>query len=301
MRPARLAAGDTVALVAPAGPVPEDRLEAAVPVLESWGLKVLVGDCVHSRHESVKYLSAPDEARAAEFTRMWLNPDVAGVLAARGGYGCTRIVDRIDWPSLRAAGPKVLAGSSDITTLHLAVNVHLGLSTLFSPMPATANFDDLAAEHLRRTLFRPEEVLTLSGPRSETLVPGRARGTLVGGNLSLLVAGIGTAMDPRGEDRIVVLEDVTEDVYRLDGLLTHLLRSGWFDGVTGIVLGSWHKCGDPALVRALMLDRLRPLGVPMLGDLGFGHVPSAPTVPLGVEAILDADARTLTLTAPALR
>jgi muramoyltetrapeptide carboxypeptidase len=301
VRPARLAAGDTVALVSPAGPVPRDRLDAAVPVLESWGLRVLVGECVRSRHESIMYLSAADDLRAAEFTRMWLNPDVACVLAARGGYGCTRIVDRIDWPSLRAAGPKVLAGSSDITTLHLAVNVHLGLSTLFSPMPATANFDDVAAEQLRRTLFEPETVLTLSGPRSETLVPGRARGTLVGGNVSLLVAGIGTSVDPRGEGRIVVLEDVTEDVYRLDGLLTHLLRSGWFDGVTGIVLGSWEKCGDPALVRALMLDRLGPLGVPMLGDLGFGHVPSAPTVPLGVEATLDADARTLTLSAPALQ
>lgn len=299
MRPARLVAGDTVALVAPAGPVPQELLDTAVRVLRSWGLRVRLGDCVRSRHE-VRYLSATDGERAAEFTQMWLDPEVACVLAARGGYGCTRMVDLVDWPSLRAAGPKVLAGSSDITALHGAVNVHLGLSTLFSPMAATANFDETAAEHLRGTLFEPEKVLTLSGPQSETLVPGRARGTLAGGNLSLLAAGIGTPVDPRGHGRIAVLEDVTEDVYRLDGLLTHLLRSGWFDGVTGIVLGSWEKCGDPALVRALMLERLGPLGVPMVGDLGFGHVPSAPTVPLGVEADLDADARTLTLPEPAL-
>jgi muramoyltetrapeptide carboxypeptidase len=301
VRPARLVAGDTLALVAPAGPVPEDLLDAAVPVLESWGLRVRLGECVRSRHETVRYLSATDPRRVAEFTRAWLDPDVACVLAARGGYGSTRMADLVDWPSLRAARPKVLAGSSDITALHQAVSVHLGLSTLFSPMAASANFDEVAAEHLRRTLFEPEKVLTLTGPDADTLVPGRARGTLAGGNLSLLAAGIGTPVDPRGDGRIAVLEDVTENVYRLDGLLTHLLRSGWFTGVTGIALGSWEKCGDPALVRALMLDRLGPLGVPIVGDLGFGHIPSAPTVPLGVEADLDADAGTLTLLEPALR
>jgi muramoyltetrapeptide carboxypeptidase len=98
-----------------------------------------------------------------------------------------------------------------------------------------------------------------------------------------------------------VLEDVGEAVYRLDRMLTQLLRTGWFDGVAGIALGSWAKCGDPARIRSLMVERLGPLGVPILWELGFGHIPSAPTVPLGVEAELDAGAGTLTLLEPALR
>jgi muramoyltetrapeptide carboxypeptidase len=299
VRPRRLVSGDTLALVAPAGPVPRELLDAAIPVLESWGLTVRVGACVRSRHETVRYLSATDERRAAEFTEAWLDPAVACVFAARGGYGTTRMLDLVDWPSLRAAGPKVLAGSSDITALHEAVSVHLGLSTLFSPMAASVNFDEFAAEHLRQTLFEPEKVLSLAG--SDVLVPGRARGTLVGGNLSLVAAGIGTPGHRPVTGGIVVLEDVTEDVYRIDGMVTHLLRSGWFSGATGIVLGSWSRCGDPVELRALLLERLGTLGVPILGEIGFGHVPSAPTVALGVEAELDTGAGTLTLLEPALR
>jgi muramoyltetrapeptide carboxypeptidase len=212
-----------------------------------------------------------------------------------------RMLDLVDWPALRSSGPKVLAGSSDITALHEAVHARLGLSTLFSPMPASVNFDEFAAEHLRQTLFEPEKVMTLSGPHAEPLVSGRARGTVVGGNLALITAGIGAPDHRRAAGGIAVLEDVTEDVYRLDRMLTQLLRTGWFDGVAGIALGSWTKCGDPDRVRSLMLERLGPLGVPIVWELGFGHVPSAPTVPLGVDVELDADAGTVTLTEPALR
>jgi muramoyltetrapeptide carboxypeptidase len=301
VRPARLSTGDTVALVAPAGPVPAPLLDAALPVLRSWGLRVREGACVRSRNPSVGYLSATDKQRADEFTQAWLDPSVSFVFAARGGYGTMRMLDLVDWPALRSSGPKVLAGSSDITALHEAVHARLGLSTLFSPMPASVNFDEFAAEHLRQTLFEPEKVMTLSGPHAEPLVSGRARGTVVGGNLALITAGIGAPDHRRAAGGIAVLEDVTEDVYRLDRMLTQLLRTGWFDGVAGIALGSWTKCGDPDRVRSLMLERLGPLGVPIVWELGFGHVPSAPTVPLGVDVELDADAGTVTLTEPALR
>jgi muramoyltetrapeptide carboxypeptidase len=290
-----------VALVAPAGPVPDALLEAAMPVLRSWGLRVHEGACVRSRHSGVGYLSATDEQRAAEFTQAWLDPSVRLVFAARGGYGTMRMLDFVDWRALRSAGPKVLAGSSDITALHEAVHARLGLTTLFSPMAASVNFDEFAAEHLRQTLFEPEKVLAISGPHAEPLVAGRARGVVVGGNLALLTAGVGAPEHRPPAGGIAVLEDVGEAVYRLDRMLTQLLRTGWFDGVAGIALGSWAKCGDPARIRSLMVERLGPLGVPILWELGFGHIPSAPTVPLGVEAELDAGAGTLTLLEPALR
>jgi muramoyltetrapeptide carboxypeptidase len=298
VRPPRLAKGDVVALVAPAGPVPGDLLDAALPVLRSWGLTVRLGPCTRGRHPAVPYLSGTDADRAAEFSDAWLDPSVTAVIAARGGYGCLRMLDLVDWPALAAAGPKVFAGSSDVTALHEAVGTHLGWTTLFSPMPATRNFEGPAREHLRRTLFEPASALTVAG--GAVLAPGKARGPLVGGNLSLLAASLGTVQSRPARGAIAVLEDVTEGVYRLDRLVTQLLRAGWFDGVAGIAFGSWTGCGHPDAVRDLMAERLGPLEVPMLWELGFGHRPGAPTLPLGVEAELDTDAGALTLLDPAL-
>ncbi|MFI5606622.1 LD-carboxypeptidase [Amycolatopsis sp. NPDC051903] len=298
MRPPRLVAGDTVALVAPSGPVAPDLLDGALPVLRGWGVKVRVGDAV--RGCGAGYLSAPDEVRAAEFTDAWLDPEVACVLAARGGYGAQRMLDLVDWPALRAAGPKVLAGSSDVTALHRAVATHLDVDTLFSPMPASVLFDEAAAEHLRHTLFEPERTRVLRAPGSDVLVPGRASGVLVGGNLSLLAAGLGTPEQGSARDGIVLLEDVTESSYRIDRMLTQLLRAGWFAGARAVVLGSWAACGDPEEIRALLLERLAPLGIPVLGDFGFGHVASSPTLPLGARASLDTELATITLDSPAL-
>ncbi|WP_406632256.1 LD-carboxypeptidase [Amycolatopsis sp. WGS_07] len=298
MRPARLSAGDTVALVAPSGPVPQDLLDAALPVLRGWGVKVRVGAGVRAPGQS--YLSAPDKARAAEFAEAWLDPEVRCVLAARGGYGTQRMIDLVDWTALKAAGPKVLAGSSDVTALHRAVHTHLDLATLLSPMPASVLFDEPASEHLRRTLFEPDHTRVLRAREPDVLVPGRALGVLVGGNLTLLASGVGTAEQGSARGGVVLLEDVTESPYRIDRMVTQLLRSGWFDGVRGIVLGSWAACGDQAEIRELMAERLSPLGVPVLSGFGFGHVPGSPTLPLGVSASLDTELGTLTLDSPAL-
>ncbi|ATY12388.1 LD-carboxypeptidase [Amycolatopsis sp. AA4] len=298
MRPARLSAGDTVALVAPSGPVPQDLLDAALPVLREWGVKVRIGAGVRASGGS--YLSAPDKARAAEFTEAWLDPEVRCVLAARGGYGAQRMLDLVDWAALRAAGPKVLAGSSDVTALHRAVHTHLDLATLLSPMPASVLFDEDASEHLRRTLFEPDHTRVLRAREPDVVVPGRALGVLVGGNLSLLASGVGTAEQGSARGGIVLLEDVTESPYRIDRMVTQLLRSGWFDGARGVVLGSWAACGDPAEVRELLAERLSPLGVPVLSGFGFGHVAGSPTLPLGVSASLDTELATLTLDSPAL-
>ncbi|MEV7548097.1 LD-carboxypeptidase [Amycolatopsis sp. NPDC089917] len=291
MKPPETRPGDTIALVAPAGPVPADLVGKALPVLRGWGVGVQVGECV--RATPAGYLSASDEARAAEFTRAWLDPKVTCVVAARGGYGSQRMLDLVDWTALAAAGPKTFAGSSDVTALHRAVNVHLGLETLFSPLPATTLFDAAAAEHLRLSLFEPDAVRTITSATSSPLVPGTATGTLIGGNLALLASGLGAPEQGSARDAIVLLEDVTENVYRIDRMLTQLLRSGWLDGVRGFALGSWASCGDPEAIRSLMLDRLGLFGVPMVWDFGFGHVPASPTIPLGARATLDAEAGTL--------
>ncbi|MYS20735.1 MULTISPECIES: S66 peptidase family protein [unclassified Streptomyces] len=302
IRPRRLVPGDRIGIVAPSGPVPRERLDAGADILRGWGLEPVVAPHVLDEHP-FGYLAGGDRERAADLTRTWCDPSLAAVLCARGGYGVQRMVDLLDWPAMRAAPPKAFIGYSDITALHEAFATRLGLATLHGPMAATEAFvkDDPSQDHLRRTLFTPEQAQTLTSPTARTLVPGRAEGVTLGGCVSLLAADLGT---PRGRRSaaggILVLEDVGEEAYRLDRIVTQLLRAGWLDGVAGIVLGSWQECGPYPEVRALLLDRLGGLGVPIVEEFGFGHCPSTLTIPLGVPAVLDADAATLTLEVPAL-
>lgn len=301
VRPPRLREDALVAVVAPAGPVDADRLAAGVAALESWGLRVRVGDHVLDRHPKLPYLAGRDADRARDLQDAWCDPAVDAVLCARGGYGSQRMLDLLDWAELAAAGPKVFAGSSDVTALHAAFGSALDLVTLFSPMIAGALFDDGAREHLRSTLFEPESVTVLTGPTVSTAEHGAADGVIVGGTLSLLAADVGSLdAAPPPDGSILLLEDVGEEPYRIDRLLTQLLRAGWFTGVAGVALGSWTGCGRPEQVYDVVADLLGGLGVPMVWDLGFGHCPDQLTVPLGARARLDADDGTLTLAEPAL-
>ncbi|HEX2313169.1 MAG TPA: LD-carboxypeptidase [Thermomonospora sp.] len=283
----RIAPGDLVTVVAPSGPVAADALRRGAAVLEGWGLRVRVAP--HAG-ESTGYLAGPDTARAADFTEAWADPEVRGVFCARGGYGAQRMVDLVDWGRVRAAGPKVFVGCSDITPLHAAVARHLGQVTYFGPVTAgvALSEDRPTADALRRAVF--DGVESVAAPEGEALVPGTAEGVLHGGTVTLLATSVGTpeGVPPRG-DRIVFLEDVTEAPYRLDRSLTQLLRSGWFEGVSGIVLGSFIDCGPEAEVRAMLLDRLGPLDVPMLWGLPAGHGRTQLTLPFGATARLSAD------------
>ncbi len=297
-RPAPLAPGSRVRVVAPAGPIPPEILDAGVAILRSWELDVSVAPGVLDVHPGLDYLAGTDERRAAALTEAWCDPDVDGVLCARGGYGCLRILDLLDWDAIGKSGPTVFAGSSDVTAIHHGLNTRLGVATLFSPMIASVAFtqDPVAAEKLRRALFDPAPPAPITTPAAGALVGGTARGVTFGGNASLLAAVLGsTHADPPPPGAILLLEDVTEEPYRLDRIITQLARAGWFDRVAGIALGSWTECGELAEVRALMADRLGELGVPVGWELGFGHCAGQATIPLGVEAELDADAGTLTI------
>lgn len=301
VRPRRLVPGDAVAVVAPSGPVPVERLETGLAVLRSWGLDVREMPHVRGHAEGLDYLAASDESRAADLTAAWTDAGVAAVVAARGGYGSQRILDHLDWATLAAAAPKVLLGFSDITAVHQAFAQRLGVSTLHGPVVTSLGAgDDESRDHLRRMLFEPEAALSLTDQPATALVPGRAEGVLVGGNIAVLASGIGTPTALTADSCIAVLEETGEDLYRLDRLLTQLLRSGWFDGVRGIALGRFRRCGTEESVRRLVADRLTPLGVPTLLGLPFGHTARNLALPLGVAAVLDADAGTLTLREPAL-
>ncbi|MFE6093177.1 LD-carboxypeptidase [Streptomyces massasporeus] len=305
VRPPRLAPGARVAVVAPSGPVPEERLQAGLDILRGWDLDPVVTPHVLGSHREFDYLAGTDEQRAADLRNAWCDPSVAAVLCARGGYGAQRMVDLLDWDAMRAAGPKVFTGFSDVTVLHQAFATRLGLVTLYGPAAAGVDFlkSARAQEHLRATLFESESVRTVTAvpPGGTALVPGRARGVTLGGCLSLLASDLGTPhAHPGARGGLLLMEDIGESPYRVDRYLTQLLRTGWLDGVAGIVLGSWAGCGPYEELRAVLADRLGGLGVPVVEEFGFGHGEGALTMPLGVGAELDAEVGTLTLDQPAL-
>ncbi|TDU89684.1 muramoyltetrapeptide carboxypeptidase [Kribbella voronezhensis] len=286
-RPARLAAGDRVAVVAPAGPLDGARLEIGLKYLRDWGLEVEVMPAALGRHDKLPYLASEDTARAADFRAAWLEPDFKAVICARGGYGVQRMLQHLDVEEL-AAVDKILVGFSDITALHEVLNAR-GLVTIHGPMAAAVEQlgSEQGRDRLRDLLFAPESVTDLLAPAgARSVVPGTAEGRLLGGNLALLAASLGTPTFARPAG-IVVLEDVGEDGYRIDRLLTQLLRSGWFDQVSGLVIGDFTESDSTDLVAEVIRERLVPLGVPMLEGAAVGHAELNLALPLGLPVRLE--------------
>jgi muramoyltetrapeptide carboxypeptidase len=290
--PARLRPGDRVAVVAPSGPVDPVRLARGRQVLTEIGLEVVVMPRVLNRRG---YLAGSDGGRAADLQEAWCDPDIRAVICARGGYGATRLLDLLDWPAMEAARPKILLGSSDVTALHQAFAVRLGVASCFGPMPACATLSDpggaeqTSLAHLRSSLFELETPESVVG--DQAFVPGHAEGPLTGGNLSLLAALCGTPYAMRGQGHIVLLEDVGEEPYRIDRMLTQLLQAGCMNGVLGIALGSWEGCGDPM---GVLIERLAPLGVPVVAGLPIGHGSPQFTAWMGADAVIDTESCSLT-------
>ncbi|MGI8868659.1 MAG: S66 peptidase family protein [Mycobacteriales bacterium] len=297
-RPRALGAGDRVVLVCPSGPVDAERIARTVASLRSWGLEVTVGP--HAA-ERTGFLAGADRGRAADLVSALTDPAVRGMFCGRGGYGAQRIVDEI--PD-RLDDPPVVVGFSDITAVHLALWRRGRIASLHGPgsgwwhdrLPAGSS------EEVRRLVTDPGAVTVVAAdpdePSAAVRSPGRAEGPLLGGNLSLLETSIGTPDFPDLAGAVLMIEDVGEAPYRIDRMLTHLLRVGALAEVAGIAVGQFTDCdGTPAHPDAVevVAERLLPLGAPVLGGLRTGHGTGQVAVPLGVGAVLDADAGTLTV------
>jgi len=298
IRPPALKPGARVALVAPAGPLSEGAVERAVERLGGWGWEAVVGEHARGRHG---YLSAPDGDRVADFNAALRDDAVDAVWCLRGGYGVMRILDAIDWHAL-ARRPKPVIGFSDNTTLHLAIQ-RLGIVSFHGPHPATENLTAFSEDGLLRALTGTGPAGVLPFPDdtglAETIAPGAAEGRLVGGNLALVAATVGTRFAVDADGAILFLEEVGEAAYRLDRLLTQLRLAGVLDRVAGVALGGFTEVtpnGDdqPEAIDVLC-DRLGDLGIPVAYGFPFGHVEDNWTLPEGVRARLDADAGTLEL------
>ena len=289
--------GSLIGVVAPAGPVEAERLPQVAALYARFGYRCRIYPGCAQR---TGYLAGPDDVRLADLHAALADDEVAALHAVRGGYGCMRLLDRIDTALLRAR-PKLLIGYSDLTALHALWALH-GLASLHAPMPASdmvlpgreADCDALFA--LLQGGLRIGDVLATRLEAVDLHVPGRAEGRLIGGNLSLVAALVGTPWAWQAQGAILFLEDVNEDLYRVDRMLTQLRLAGVMDAVAGFVLGSFTEATAPeALLHELLVPLCRASAKPLLAGWPSGHgTPNRP-LPLGVRVMLDADAGTLQL------
>lgn len=292
-----LPAGSLIGVVAPAGPATPEALAAVEPLYAHHGYRVrLYPGC----HAECGYLAGPDALRLADLHAALADREVAAIHCLRGGYGALRLLDGIDTALVRRAR-KLLIGYSDITALH-ALWCHAGLASLHAPMPASdlvkpgREGDAATLFSLLKNGLRSGDVLAPAldpAARAAGLhVPGRAEGQLVGGNLSLVAALLGTPWAWPAAGAILFLEDVGEELYRCDRQLTQLRLTGVLGAAAGFVLGSFTEQDSPA---ALLRDMLVALGKPLLAGWPSGHGTPNQPLPLGVRVALDADAATLQL------
>ncbi len=291
--PPLLGPGARVALIAPAGPLRDETdLTHAVDSTRALGWDPVVGEHVLERDG---YFAGSDEHRASDFDRFSRDATIDAVWCIRGGYGTTRLLDRVDYDAWRR-NPKTLIGYSDITALHAAVGQRGELVTFHGPTARAALSPFSRASLLDAVAIGGER--TLSAPQASTLHGGRGRGRLAGGNLAVLTSLIGTPYASRLDGAILVLEDVNEAVYRIDRMLTHLRLSGALDHVAGIAFGQFTEMppdpdGNARPLESVLRETADRCGVPCLANIPVGHVADQWTLPLGATATLDADAKTL--------
>lgn len=312
-RPKRLRPGDTIGLVAPASVTYESlQLQIALEALEAMGLKAKVGPHVMDRYG---YLAGEDEDRASDINAAFADPEIDAVFALRGGWGASRLLPFLDF-DLIAKNPKIFLGYSDITSLLNAIYAKAGVVTFHGPN-VMSRWNEFTYQGMREVLFdarastysNPEVIdddLVARKYRIQTINAGKATGHLIGGNLTLMSALVGTSYFPNASGAILFLEDVGEAIYRVDRMMTQLKLSGVLGQVSGVVFGHFTDVTpNPGLGNFALMDILKqhcePLGVPCYFGAMIGHVEQQSTVPVGAIAEMDAGAGVLRLKEPAVR
>ncbi|HUJ21805.1 MAG TPA: LD-carboxypeptidase [Bryobacteraceae bacterium] len=310
IRPKALRAGDTVGLITPSSYVSDpDRLLLAERTARYFGLVPKFGKNVKQREG---YLGGGIAERLDDLHAMFRDPEVKGVFAIRGGYGAAQLLDGIDYDLIRSH-PKIFLGYSDITALHLAIHQRTGLVTFHGPI-TLSRFTPYTQTYFRKALFETEPIGTVRNPpdsdplrpahRLRTVRPGRARGRLIGGNLTLVSTTMGTPFEIDTAGRILFLEDVDEEPYSIDRMLTQLRLAGKLSAASGVIFGECQDCRPrdykPSYESTLSVGEvvdeiLGHLQSPVLSGLTIGHTEDQLTLPLGVMAALDASKGELTI------
>ena len=287
--PARLKPGDTIGVVAPAGPFDRQTFLRGVRIIEDMGFNIFTPPGLFEKN---RYLAGSDNHRVQFVNQLFADTSVDAIICARGGYGSMRILPLLDFDAIQN-NPKAFIGFSDITILLSVLFSRCNLVTFHGPV-VTSLAD--ASEETKSSLLSNVtsdnnlEIKLLSG---KTIIPGVATGEVCGGNLTMLCHLVGTPFAPDFENKVLFLEDRGEAPYRIDRMLVHMVLAGCFKGLSGIILGTFEECGPIEDVIKIILEVFEKYSIPVLAGLDAGHGRHNLTIPLGIEATLDADRHSL--------
>lgn len=314
IKPERLRFGDVVGIVAPASaPSDPGDIDNSFAALEKLGFKPRLSANIRKR---LGFLAGTDEERAGDLMTLFADREVKAIFCLRGGYGSARLLRLLDYHFIKRH-PKVFIGFSDITSLHCAFLTHSKLISFHGPTLNTNLTGDKPSKFLTQSLLQTVMEPSAAGSICEgyaqdtisILNKGVAEGRLIGGNLSVLCATLGTPFQPRFKNNILFFEDTGEAPYRFDRMLTQLLNAGLLQQVAGVAVGINKDCEDPDAAKTkeylqtledVLKDRLTPLGVPVVAGLPFGHVRQNATLPVGIQARLDGESGDLIITEAAV-
>lgn len=297
-KPMGLIKGDLIGITAPAGSIwSKAQISKIQTILSDLGFKTILGKTLY---EQEGYLAGSDKMRADELMDMFQNKSIKGILTMRGGWGCARILDLIDYEII-SQNPKVIMGFSDITSLINAIYTKTGLVTYHGPC-GYSSWGDFSTEQVMNVLVKGQPTLFKNPPDYQddlkTWSGGTAQGALVGGNLTVIVSMVGTSFEPNWNNKILFLEEIKEEPYRVDRMLWQLKQAGVFKKVNGIVLGSFRDCEPEEPERSFSLDQVfaqhfSKLPYPVYQGASFGHIAPKFTLPIGILTEIDADNFTL--------
>lgn len=315
--PPKLHVGDTIALVAPGYRVSENiQIKYAIERMQALGLKVKLGKSVYKRYG---YLAGTDEDRAQDINQMFADPTVKAIIAIRGGWGSNRILDLLNYKIIKQ-NPKIFMGYSDITSLLLAINAKTGLVTFHGPMAAQP-WTGFTTKYMKDVLFDAgkvgfsnpvddEDDLIHTKNRILTIRKGQATGKLLGGSLTLLTSMLGSRYLPKFNGAILFVEDVDEDIYRVDRMLTQLKTAGILDRIAGFVFGKCTDCGTgknstgsnygSLTMQQVLEHHIVPLRIPAWYGSMIGHDNKIFTLPEGSLVTIDANNGTIQMLEPAV-
>lgn len=294
--PKRLTKGDKIGLIAPASGTTKDKVKKGVEAIEALGFEVEIGA---SCYEKYGYLAGSDNIRSNDINNMFSDTSIDGIFCIRGGYGTVRLLEKLDYEMIKE-NPKVFVGYSDITTLHINFNQRCKFVTYHGPMPTIDmidSFDEFSKESLLNAVFNQGggNSVIINPPQFniETYKGGTAEGVLIGGNLSLISATIGTPYEIDTRGKILFIEDIDEEPYTIDRMLSQLRLAGKLNDAEGIILGDFCNC-EPKEKNSLTLEKamadvLGYLDKPIIQGLRAGHCNPMLTLEFGRKIIMDAD------------
>lgn len=294
-RPPRLTPGDTIGIVAPAGPFDHTVFRQGLSTLKSMGFQTRVRDEIYGK---TGYLAGSDAQRAQLVNRLFKDPEVQAIVCARGGFGCLRLLPLVDFDVIQTH-PKIIVGFSDITALLIAITSRSGLVTFHGPMVTTLAAASEMTRHTLSAAIASDTALEMTPANGIVIQPGEAKGPVIGGNLTTVCHLLGTPFEVGFQGHILLLEDRGEAPYRIDRMLSQMKLAGCFEGMAGLVLGSFEDCGPLDGIYQIFQEHFQDIPIPILGGFDVGHGKQNLTLPLGLAATLDTDLQLLSFDEPA--